>query len=121
MERSQRPYSIYKRSTKKKKSKRRFNVRFRDENGEYLPAISSGMTSRAAAQNWADVQPFKRKIIASAKRGVTFATFTEGFWNHAVTTSCGVWPAEGISPDLSQCCVPRSSIASCYPLSGTDL
>ena len=81
MERSQRPYSIYARPAKKK-NQHRFYVRFRGENGEYLPAVSSGMTSRAAAQNWADAELAKGHIITPGKRGVLFGTFAEGFWNY---------------------------------------
>ena len=44
MERSQRPYSIYKRRSKKKKSEYYFYVRFRAEDSRYLPAVASHQT-----------------------------------------------------------------------------
>jgi integrase len=82
MERSQRPYAIYKRATKKKKNDFRFYVRFRGEEGRYLTGVSSGQSSRAAAANWADAELAKGRIITPGKRGVTFGTFVEGFWNY---------------------------------------
>ena len=81
MERSQRPYSIYARAAKKKNTYR-FYVRFRGEDGRYLTGVSSGQSSRAAAANWADAELAKGHIITPGKRGVTFGTFAEGFWNY---------------------------------------
>jgi integrase len=81
-ERSQRPYSIYKRRSKKKKGEYYFYVRFRAEDSRYLPAVASHQTSRAAAANWADAELAKGKIITLGKRGVTFSTLAEGFWNY---------------------------------------
>ena len=46
MERSQRPYSIYKRRSKKKKGEYYFYVRFRAEDSRYLPPVASHQTSR---------------------------------------------------------------------------
>jgi hypothetical protein len=82
MERSLRPYSIYKRRSKKKKNEYYFYVRFRGEDSRYLPAVASHQTSRAAAANWADAELSKGKIISPGKRGVTFGTFVEGFWDY---------------------------------------
>lgn len=81
MGRSQRPYSIYARPAKKKNTFR-FYVRFRGEDGRYLTGVSSGQSSRAAAANWADLELAKGHIITPWKRGVTFGTFAEGFWNY---------------------------------------
>ena len=82
MERSKRPYAIYKRATKKKKNDFRFYVRFRGDEGRYLTGVSSGQSSRAAAANWADAELAKGRVITPGKRGVTFGTFAEGFWNY---------------------------------------
>ena len=82
MERSQRPYSIYKRRSKKKKSEYYFYVRFRAEDSRYLPAVASHQTSRAAAANWADAELAKGHIITPGKRGALFGTFADCFWNY---------------------------------------
>jgi hypothetical protein len=82
MERSQRPYSIYKRRSKKRKGEHYFYLRFRAEDSRYLPAVASHQTSRAAAANWADAELAKAKIITPGKRGALFGTFAEGFWNY---------------------------------------
>jgi hypothetical protein len=82
MERSLRPYSIYKRRSKAKKNQYYFYVRFRGEDSRYLPAVASHQTSRTAAANWADAALAKGKVITPGKRGVSFSTFVEGFWNY---------------------------------------
>jgi integrase len=82
MERSKRPYAIYKRATKKKKNDFRFYVRFRREDGRYLTGVSSGQSSRAAAANWADAELGKGRINTPGKRGVTFSILAESFWNY---------------------------------------
>ena len=63
MERSLRPYSIYKRQSKKKKNEHYFYVRFRGEDSRYLPAVASHQTSRVAAANWADAEASKGKRL----------------------------------------------------------
>jgi hypothetical protein len=68
MNRPRRPYSVHKRPTAKK-SKYVHYVRFRDpETGEYLPAVSSGLSNRAAAANWADEQLKSGKIVKPGRR-----------------------------------------------------
>jgi uncharacterized protein YgiB involved in biofilm formation len=61
MERSQRPFSVYRRRTKKKGSFV-YYCRFRGEDGQYVSALSTGQTSRAAAENWADTKLKDGKI-----------------------------------------------------------
>src|SRR5271157_1330446 len=79
MERSQRPFSVYRRRTKKKGSFV-YYCRFRGEDGQYLSALSTGQTSRAAAENWADAKLREGKIITPGKRGILFGKFVEDFW-----------------------------------------
>ncbi len=81
MERSQRPFSVYRRRTKKKGSFV-FYCRFRGEDGQYISALSTGQTSRAAAENWADAKLKDGKIITPGKRGILFGAFVEDFWKN---------------------------------------
>lgn len=81
MERSQRPFSVYRRRTKKKGSFV-YYCRFRGEDGQYVSALSTGQTSRAAAENWADAKLKDGKIITPGKRKVLFGTFAEHFWKN---------------------------------------
>jgi integrase len=59
-----------------------YYCRFRSESGEYLIAMSTGQTSRAAAENWANNELAKGKILTPGKRGAIFSTFADGFWNY---------------------------------------
>lgn len=81
MERSQRPFAIFKRPTKKKGSFV-YYCRFRREDGQYISAVSTGQTSRAAAENWAASKLREGKIITPGKRGVLFGAFAEDFWKN---------------------------------------
>ena len=45
-------YSVYKRPTKRK-GRFIYYVQFRDRDGNYLPGVSSGQSSRSAARTWA--------------------------------------------------------------------
>ncbi len=81
MERSRRPYAIYSRPRKNKKGSI-YYCRFRSEAGEYTTAVSTGQTSRAAAENWADNEIAKGKILTANRRGVLFSTFAKGFWDY---------------------------------------
>lgn len=81
MERPRRPYSLNKRPTTEK-NRFIYYVRFRNpETGVYLSAVSSGMTNKPAASNWADDQIRRGKIILPGKRNVTFDDFARDFWN----------------------------------------
>ena len=78
MERPKRPYSVQKRPTTKK-SRHIYYVKFRNpETGEYLSAVSSGLTNKSAAENWADEQIKRGKIILPGKRHVNFEDFARG-------------------------------------------
>ena len=79
MERSKRPFAIFRRPTKRKGSFV-YYCRFRAEEGQYISAVSTGQTSRAAAENWAASKLREGKIISPGKRGVSFETFAEDFW-----------------------------------------
>jgi integrase len=79
MERSRRPFAIFRRPTKKK-GLFVYYCRFRREEGQYFSAVSTGQTSRAAAENWAAAKLREGKIISPGKRGVLFETFAEDFW-----------------------------------------
>jgi integrase len=82
MERPKRPYSTQKRPTI---LKHRFiyYIKFRNpDSGEYLTAVSSGCTSRAAASNWADEQIKSGKIRSYAMGRITFETLAKGFWDY---------------------------------------
>ncbi len=52
MERSQRPYSLFKRHAIR--SRHIYYCRFRGQDGRYLAPVSNGLTSKAAVANWAD-------------------------------------------------------------------
>jgi len=70
-------YHLHKRPTTKK-NKFIYYVQFIDESGRRSTARSTGQTSRAAAERWAQAQ---LKNGASAdKRDITFANFAENFW-----------------------------------------
>jgi integrase len=77
MERPKRPYSIFKRPTVKKNTFT-YYVRFRDHNGGYLPAVSSGKSSRSEAANWADRQITEGKVASSRSIMVDYVTT---FWD----------------------------------------
>ena len=81
MERSKRPFSVYRRRTKKKGSFV-FYCRFRGEDGKYSSALSTGQSSRAAAANWADAKLKAGSVLIPGKRGVLFSAFTNNFWKH---------------------------------------
>ena len=71
------PFSLYKRPTT---NKRRFiyYVQFRDENGDYMTAMSSHQSSKSAAINWAN-EHIKKGYIP-VKRGLAFKDFARDFW-----------------------------------------
>ena len=121
MERSKRPYAIYKRATKKKKNDFRFYVRFRREDGRYLTGVSSGQSSRAAAANWADAELGKGRINTPGKRGVAFSTFAESFWNYDGDYITRKLARGGHFSGHSRCCARPSSSASFCPPSRTGL
>ncbi len=69
-----RPFSIYKRLVGRKK-RLVFYVQFRDENGKRLSAISSGQSSRAAAETLA-IELLKNGTIPT-KAHLTFGKYAE--------------------------------------------
>lgn len=77
------PYSLQKRPANKaeaakkrqdKKFRYIYYAQFRNEEGEYTSAISTGQTSRGAAEAWA--QDYLRKGITPTYRGVTFSQYS---------------------------------------------
>ena len=81
MEKPKRPYSLFKRPTVKHHTFI-YYCRFRDENGNYMSPISTLQFSKAAARNWADRKLKEGKIVLPGKRGTSFETFAEGFWDY---------------------------------------
>jgi len=71
------PFNIYKRPATKK-NKYIFYVQFYDEEGNRLTAISSGQTSRAAAEVWAHEQ--LKKGIITTEKNITFGKYTQDWW-----------------------------------------
>lgn len=82
MERPRRSFSLNKRPTKKK-SRFIYYVRFRDENGNYLSAVSSGKTNRAAAEQWA--YAMLESGILPQKRQMHFAQYAADFWDYELS------------------------------------
>ena len=54
-------------------------VRFKNEDGTYMTARSTGLTNKDAAIKWAFEQINKGKIVT--KRNIKFVDYTEGFFN----------------------------------------
>jgi integrase len=74
---SHKPYNLYKRPTKRP-GKNIYYVQFYDESGKRMTAVSSGQTSKAAAETWA-IEQLKRGLITPDK-DITFAQFARDFW-----------------------------------------
>ena len=70
-------YHLHKRPTTKT-SKFIYYVQFTDESGRRSTARSTGQTSRAAAERWAQAQ--LKNGTSAEKRDITFAHFAENFW-----------------------------------------
>ena len=68
------PYNLYKRPTTKK-NRYIFYVKFYDPEGNRLTAMSSGQTSRAAAEVWAHEQ--LKKGIITTEKNITFGKYAE--------------------------------------------
>ena len=79
MKRPRRSFSLSRRPTKQK-NRYIYYVRFRDENGKYQTAFSTGKTNRTAAELW--VNDFIAKGITPPKRDYSFSQFTENFWDY---------------------------------------
>ena len=71
------PFNLYKRSTKKP-GKFIYYCQFYDESGNRMTAVSTGQTSKAAAETWA-IEQIKRGIITSDKN-ITFAQYAQSWW-----------------------------------------
>jgi len=81
MERPRRPYSLFKRPAIR--SRYIYYCRFRGEDGRYLSPVSTGLTSKAAASNWADEEIKRGGRIQPGKRGTLFEAFAVGFWSYS--------------------------------------
>lgn len=77
MDKTKKQFSVQKRPTTKN-NKFKFYVQFRDENGKYGTAVSSGQTSRSAAEAWAAEQLMNKNI--PTKRGLTLNKYSENWW-----------------------------------------
>ena len=71
------PYNLYKRATTKS-NKYIYYCQFYDESGKRSTAISTGQTSKAAAENWAIEQMNKGFIVK--KRNVTLVQYAKDWW-----------------------------------------
>ncbi len=71
------PYTIYKRQTKKKNHYIYYS-QFRDESGRRLTAVSTGQTSKGAAEVWS-IEKLKRGIIPS-KTYMTFEQYARDWY-----------------------------------------
>ena len=81
MERAKRPYSIQKRSTTRK-NRFVYYVQFRDpQTLKYLTAVSTGLSSKSGAQNWADEQVRTGKVITSNKKSLLLEPYARAFWD----------------------------------------
>ena len=87
MQRGRAPFSIQKRPANKKEAEKKrqgkafrhvYYVQFRDSNGDYTSAISSGQTSEGAAKEWA--LNYARKGNIPIHRGFTFAQYAADWW-----------------------------------------
>jgi len=81
------PYSLHKRPANKaevvkKKANKKYRyvyyVQFRDEEGNYTSALSTGQTSKGAAEAWS--QEYLSKGQVPTYRGVTFSQFAVPWW-----------------------------------------
>ncbi|HUX13288.1 MAG TPA: hypothetical protein VMW87_09675 [Spirochaetia bacterium] len=81
LEPPKRPYSLQMKPTTKK-SRHFIYLKFRDtDTGKYLVAVSSGMTSKSAAANWADEQIKSGSVLLPGKRNMPFGEFVGDFWD----------------------------------------
>ncbi len=71
------PYSIQERPTVRKPGKV-YYIQFRDDKGEYMPARSSGQTSKSAARIWADDQ--LRNGVITISDTARFEVFAKSFF-----------------------------------------
>mgnify|MGYP003852020207 CR=1 FL=1 len=84
MTRQKRPFSFYKRSSKKN-SRPIYYAKIRTDDGEEY-RVSTGCTSRSAAEIW--VQKYLKEKEEEAERqralemSMTFRKFAQGFWDH---------------------------------------
>ena len=79
MERPKRPYSLFKRPAIR--SRHIYYCRFRGQDGRYLAPVSTGLTSKAAAANWADQEITNGHRIQPGTRGTLFDALASGFWS----------------------------------------
>jgi integrase len=71
------PYTLYKRKTKKNK-RFIYYCQFRDDDGNRMTARSTGQTSKTAADAWA-IDQLRRGLI-TLKKNITFGQYAEGWW-----------------------------------------
>jgi integrase len=76
MERQKAPYSLQKRPTNRK-NRFIYYVQFRDENGGYRNALSTGCSNRDDALRWCEEHLKDGDTHVS---GMTFGTYAQGFW-----------------------------------------
>ncbi|MDA3951627.1 MAG: site-specific integrase [Spirochaeta sp.] len=87
MPRGQAPFSLQKRPASKKEAEKKrggkkyryvYYAQFRDQQGNYTSAISTGESSEGAARAWA--MEYLRKGNVPTHRGNTFAKFAANWW-----------------------------------------
>ncbi|HEB09802.1 MAG TPA: site-specific integrase, partial [Spirochaetales bacterium] len=77
MEKPKAPYSLHKRPTKNK-NRYIYYVQFRDQDGNYTSALSTGQTSKSSALIW--TTEYLKKGYIPTKRGFTFEKFSKDWW-----------------------------------------
>ncbi len=71
------PYNLYKRATTRN-NKYIYYCQFYDESGNRMTAMSTGQTSKTAAEIWA-IEQLKKGIITTNKN-ITFAQYAQDWW-----------------------------------------
>ena len=77
MEKPKSPFSLRKRPTKHK-NRFIYYVQFRDRDGNYTSALSSGQTSKSAASAWAT--EYLKQGHVPTQRGFTFERYSKDRW-----------------------------------------
>ena len=85
MRRAKLPFSVYKRAIRRR-NHFIYYVKFRNEIGAYQTAVSSGVTSRTHATNWAYAQIQEGKHLSRGGKIPTFAEAAAGFWDYKTSS-----------------------------------
>ncbi len=71
------PFSLHKRPTRRK-NRFIYYVQFRDQEGNYTSALSTGQTSKSAASSWAT--EYLKQGHVPIQRGFTFERYSKDWW-----------------------------------------